>query len=127
MLRKLRSAIKRFAQNMCYYELEDMGEREVLRRAVFDTRGNDASLNHRSGQTVSVIGEVPSGEDEEFGKMYEIEFEDGYISCAFEDELKEVEDHLTEIIDIRSVVREKAKDSVGRAKIKSYSKWVYSA
>ena len=60
-----------------------------MRKAIFDTHGNDSELNPRSGQTVEIIRPLTEKEADliETGPMYKIRFPDGYIRDAFEDEL----------------------------------------
>ena len=64
----------------------------MMTTAIFDTHGQDTSLNCRSGQLVSVIRPLTFKEADidDVGAMYKIRFSDGYTCDAFEDELTEI-------------------------------------
>lgn len=61
-------------------------------KKLFNTHGNDSTLNDRSGMTVEVIRPLTEQEADLFetGQMYHIRFADGFETDAFEDELEEV-------------------------------------
>ena len=58
-------------------------------KCIFDTHRQDPVLNARSGSEVQVIRELTEDEAdiEDVGPMYEIMFDDGLFTDAFEDEL----------------------------------------
>lgn len=59
----------------------------------FNTHGGDSTLNHRSGQHITVIDvcDPCEYEYEEIGWMYRVRFDDGFEAEAFEDEIEEVQ------------------------------------
>jgi len=67
--------------------------RGIILKKIFDTHGADSVLNERSGCIVEVIREIDRKEYdfEETGPMFKVRFQDGYETCAFEDELMELE------------------------------------
>ena len=65
---------------------------KVNKKYIFDTHGGDSQLNIRSGEIVTIIRPLTEKEADikDVGNMYRICFKDGFITDAFEDELKEV-------------------------------------
>ena len=59
---------------------------------IFDTHGQDTSLNHRTGQICKIKKAIPPYKYDfwDVGFMYEIQFEDGFITDAFSDELTKI-------------------------------------
>lgn len=60
-----------------------------MKTAIFDTHGHDTTWNERSGQMVTVLRPLTE-EDADLelvGPMYRIQFGDGTITDAFENEL----------------------------------------
>ena len=63
-----------------------------MKRAIFDTNGNDSKWNDRSGEEVTIIRALTEAEADliETGPMYRVRFSDGTETDAFEDELFEI-------------------------------------
>lgn len=63
-----------------------------MNAAIFNTHGNDSTLNHRSGEKVKIIRALTEKEADlvETGPMYKIQFSDGYTTDAFIDELETI-------------------------------------
>ncbi len=77
-----------------------------MKRAKFDTHGADTTLNERSGQIVEILRPLTDQEHdrEDVGNMYKIQFSDGLITDAFEDELEKIEDRTEEFLSAADVV-----------------------
>ena len=60
-----------------------------MKKAIFDTHGNDTKWNHRSGESVDVLRPLTANEADtaDVGPMYKIRFVDGTKTDAFADEL----------------------------------------
>ena len=58
-------------------------------KAIFDTHGQDTTLNYRSGETVEILGQLDKtqADIDDVGNMYNVMFSDGFKIDAFEDEL----------------------------------------
>ena len=71
--------------------MADFAVADEIQGMRFNTHGGDSELNHRSGERIFVIEQIdPSTYDfEDIGPMYRVEFEDGTVISAFEDEIEE--------------------------------------
>lgn len=59
---------------------------------IFNTHGQDISLNHRTGQICKIIKAIPPRKYDflDVGFMYEIQFEDELITNALSNELTKI-------------------------------------
>lgn len=60
-------------------------------KVTYDSHAGDSKLNHRTGQTATVVRPLTEDEADLFdvGPMYEVRFDDGEVVNVFEDEIKE--------------------------------------
>lgn len=65
-----------------------------MQKAIFDTHNGDSQWNYRTGEICEIIRPLTEKEADIFdvGNMFRIQFSDGVVTDAFEDELSFIEE-----------------------------------